>query len=65
VAYFERTYYLFGFDPVQGAADGAAALGTVRSATEDAWLDAAFEIGGIVGGHFGEQAIVGIFWRTQ
>jgi len=61
VADLERAYHLFGSDPVQGAADGAAALGAVGSTAEDAGLDAAFEVGGIVGGHFCEQAVVGIF----
>ena len=61
----EWAYYLFGFDPVEGAADGAAALGTVGRAAENAGFDAALEIGGIVGGHFGEEAIVGIFGRAE
>jgi len=65
VADLERAYYLFGFDPVQGAADCAAALGAIGRAAENAGFDAAFEIGGIVGGHFGEEAIVGIFRRAE
>ena len=65
MADFEWTYYLFGFDPVQGAADGAAALGAIGSATEDAGFDAALEVGGIIGGHFCEQAIVRIFGRAE
>lgn len=66
VADLERAYNFFGSDPVEGAADGAAALGAVGSAAEDAWFDAAFEVGGIVGGHFCEEAIVGIFgWAKQ
>ena len=59
----ERAYHRFGLDPVEGAADRAAALGTVGRAAEDAGLDTAFEIGGIVGGHFREQAVVGILGR--
>lgn len=65
MADFEWAYYFFGFDPVQGAADGAAALRAVGRAAENAGLDAAFEVGGIVGGHFREQAIVRIFGRTE
>ena len=65
MADLERAYYLFSFDPVKGAADGAAALGAIGSAAEDAGFDAAFEIGGIVGGHFCEQAIVWLFGRVQ
>ena len=64
MADFEWAYHPFGFDPVQGAADGAAALGAVGRAPEDTGFDAAFEIGGIVGGHFREKAIAGIFGRT-
>ena len=65
MANFEWAHYLLGFDPVEGAADGAAALGAVRCAAEDAGFDAAFQIGGVVGGHFGKQAIVGIFGRAE
>ena len=61
----ERAYYLFGLDPVQGAADCAAALGAIGSAAEDAGFDATFEVGGIIGGHFREQAIVGILGRAE
>ncbi len=64
MADFEWAHYLFGFDPVQGAADGAAALGAVGRTAEDAGFDAAFKVGGIVGGHFGEEAIVGVFGRA-
>ena len=59
----ERAYHRFGLDPVEGAADRAAALRAVWRAAEDAGLDAAFEVSGIVGGHFREQAVVGIFGR--
>jgi hypothetical protein len=65
VADLERAYYLFGFDPVQGAANSAAALGAIGSAAEDAGFDATFEVGGIIGGHFREQAIVGILGRAE
>src|SRR5580704_10212424 len=66
MADFERAYYLFGFRPVQGAADGAAALRAIRRTAEDARLDAAFEISRIVGGHFREEAIVGTFrWAEE
>ncbi len=65
MADLEWAYYLFGSDPVQGAADGAAALGAIGSAAEDARFDATFEVGGIVGGHFREKAIVGIFGRAE
>jgi len=65
VADLERAYYLFSFDPVKGAADGAAALGAIGRAAEDAGFDATFEVGGIIGGHFREQAIVGILGRAE
>jgi len=65
VADLERAYYLFGFDPVQGAADCTAALGAIGSAAEDAGFDATFEVGRIIGGHFREQAIVGILGRAE
>ena len=57
MADLERAYYLFGFDPVQGAANSAAALGAIGSAAEDAGFDATFEVGGIIGGHFREQTV--------
>jgi len=65
MADFQGANNAHGFEPVEGAADGAAALGAIGSAAEDAGFDAAFEIGGIVGGHFCEQAIVWIFGRVQ
>ena len=65
MADFKRAYYLFGSDPMQGATDGAAALGAIGRAAEDTGLDAAFEVGGIIGGHFREEAIVGIFGRAE
>ena len=34
------------------------------TATEDAGFYAAFEVRGIVGGKFGEDAVVGIGWRV-
>lgn len=65
MADLERAHDFFGSDPVEAAADGAAALRAIGSATKNARLDAAFEIGGIVGGHFREQTVVGIFRRTK
>ena len=65
MADFEWAHDSLGFDPVEGAADGATTLGTIGSAAEDAGLDAAFQVGRIIGGHFCEQAIVGIFGRAQ
>jgi hypothetical protein len=65
VADLEWAYYFFGSDPVEGAADGASALGAIGRAAEDAGFDAAFEVGGIVGGHFREQAIVRILGRVE
>ena len=50
---------------MQAAAGCAAALGTVWGAAEDAGFDARLEISGIIGGHFREETIIRIFWRTQ
>lgn len=47
---------------MEAAADGAAALRAIGIAAEDARFDAALEVGGIVGGEFGEDAIIGIGW---
>jgi len=45
---------------MQAAADGTTALGAVGGAAEHTRLDATLQVGGIVGGHFGEKTIVGI-----
>lgn len=50
-----------GSDPVQAAADGAAALRAIGGAAKDAGFDSAAKIGGIIGGHSGEDAVAGIF----
>ncbi len=65
MADLKRSYHFFGSDPVEAAADGAAALRAIGSATKNAGFDAALEIGGIIGGHFREQAVVGIFRRAK
>jgi hypothetical protein len=65
MADLEGAYDLFGPDPVQASADAAAALRAVGRTSEDAGFDAAFEVGGIVGGHFREEAIVRIFRRVK
>ena len=65
MAHFQGAHYFFRLDPVERAADGAAALRAVRRAAENARLDAAFKVRRIVGGHFREQAIVGIGGRTK
>src|SRR5882762_2501807 len=54
------TGQLDGSDPVQGAADGTTALRAVRRAPENTGFDAALQVGRIVGGHFGEEAVVRI-----
>ena len=65
MADFEWAYYFFGFDPVEAAADGAAALRAIGSAAKNARFDAALEIGRIIGGHFREQTVVGIPRRMK
>ena len=54
------TGQLDGSDPVQGAADGTTALRAVRRASENTRFDAALQVGRIVGGHLGEEAVVRI-----
>lgn len=50
---------------MQAAADGAAALRTIGRAAEDAGFNAAAEVGGIIDGHSGEDAIARILGRIQ
>src|SRR6266404_1571967 len=57
--------HLFAADPMESAARRAATLGTIGSAAKDAGLNASFQIRGVVGGHFREKTVVGIFRRIQ
>src|SRR6266852_4254990 len=50
---------------MQCAADGTTALRAVRCATENARFDATLKIGRIVGGHFGEEAVLRIAWGMK
>src|ERR1700704_2962450 len=54
----QGTRDLFGADPMQTAAGGAAALRTIGCATKHAGLDTRFEVGGIVDGHFREETVL-------
>ena len=65
VIHFYRTGHFNVAHPVQAAADGAAALGAVGRAAENAGFDARFEIGRIICGQFREDAIVRIRRRLQ
>src|SRR5690349_6275571 len=58
-----RSQYPYGLEPMQTAADGATALRTIGSSTEDAGLNSSLQIGGVIGRHFGEQALVWRSWR--
>src|SRR6267143_7098050 len=54
------TGQLDGSDPVQGAADGTTAFIKDRRTTENTGFNAALQVGRIVGGHLGEEAVVRI-----
>ncbi len=61
----QRAGELDGLDPVKAAADGATALGAVGRTAENARFNAALQVGRIIGGHFGEKAIVGVGGRLN
>ena len=54
------TRQLDRLNPMQAAADRAAALRTVRVPAKNARLDSTAQIRRIIDGHFGEKAVVGV-----
>src|SRR5260370_40257964 len=57
----ERAGDLHCANPMQSAAERAATLGAIWSPAKDAGFDTGFQIGGVVGRHFREKTVLGIF----
>jgi hypothetical protein len=58
VSYSQWAGDVYAANPVEGAADAASALRAIGIASEDAGFDVSAEVGGVVRGHLGEEAVL-------